>query len=80
MKKYNYKFMNEEMVAEMDELLHSEHGATLVAHSFECANAGIQGYQLRVAKRGLTVVAIGLGVYATTKLVEKFKKKKTNNN
>jgi hypothetical protein len=75
MKNYKYKYMNETMIAEIDELWNNGHKNALYAYGMECANAGITGYKrgyaigsaLVLGAAGVTMAA----VYAVVKIKEK---------
>lgn len=54
---YNYKFMDEAKLKEIEELLAGEKGNALVAWSLECAKAGIDGYRNGLIKGGLIAAA-----------------------
>lgn len=81
MAKYNWKYMSESMLDEMETLLDGEHGPTLRMWSMECSNAGVQGYKRGVAKGRLLGIVVGgvvIGtVYLGKKIVDKIKQKKT---
>ena len=84
MAKYNWKYMSESMLDEMETLLEGEHGSTLRMWSFECANAGVQGYKKGVAKGrllGIVVGGVAIGaVHLGKKIANKIKQNKTEEN
>jgi hypothetical protein len=61
--KYNYTFMDEAKLKEIEEILAGEKGTALVAWSLECAKAGIDGYRNGLIKGGL-IAAAGAGLAA----------------
>ena len=80
MAKYNYKYLSEEMVKEMDVLLAGEHGATLTAWSYECARASklglVEGTLIVAAVGAAAGIAIYVGEKFGKKIVQVFKNKK----
>lgn len=78
MKGYKWKYMSEPMLDEMDELLKSEHGATLAIWSAECANAGAEGLTKGIIKGTLLGVGIGTVVGVGKIIVDKIKKKRVS--
>ena len=79
MKQYKWKFMSEEMLNEMEELLKGEHGRTLTVWSMECGKAGADGYRNSMIKGSLLGMACAGaafgGMYLGKKIVDAFKKK-----
>ena len=78
---YKIKFMDEKMIAEVDEII-GDHKDAMTAFAFECGNAALEGYKQGCVKRGLiaaggTLLIIG-GVKVGKKIVNKRKKKKLN--
>lgn len=71
MKDYQYKYINQEIKDEIDELLSGVHGKALKAWSMECGNAAIEGCKDALLKA--SVLAIG-GVAAAYKVVKKIRK------
>lgn len=76
MKPYKWKFMNDEMLDEMDALLKSEHGATLTIWSAECANAGVKGVLNGLAKGALIGFAVGTVVGVGKIIKDKVERKR----
>ena len=77
---YNYKYMTDEWIAEINELANEGHNDALVAYGLECGNAALEGEKAGELKGTLLVVA-GVGiisgiVYFGKKIVNKYKKKK----
>lgn len=77
---YKIKFMDENMITEVDELLDGEHKEALTAFAFECGNAGVEGYKQGCVENGLMLAGgtllIAGAVYVGKKIVDKYKKKK----
>ena len=77
---YKYKFMDEAMKTEMDELLQGDHGSTIAAFGLECANAAVSGYKHGCMERGLIAAGGGLLIFGAVsvgkKIVDKCKEKK----
>lgn len=71
MGKYKWKYMNDEMLDEMDELLKTEHGHTLTIWSHECANAGVKSYKNAVFKQTVGRVVGVCAVIGAVKLGKK---------
>lgn len=75
MKNYKYKYMNEDMIKELNELWDNGHAEALAAYALECAEAGIEGYKKGyVIGSALAVLAAGLGVatgFAVRKIRER---------
>lgn len=69
MKAYKWKYMNDEMLQEMGDLLKSEHGATLLLWSKECADAGVKGFVNSIVKGVLLGVVVG-GVVGVGKAIK----------
>ena len=82
-KDYNYKFMNETHVAEIEELW-KDHGEALAAFSLECCNSWnegwYEGFTRGVIKQTLlTTAGIGViagGIYLGKKVYHKLKEEK----
>jgi hypothetical protein len=77
---YNYEFMDEAKLKEIEELLAGEKGNALVAWSLECAKAGIDGYRHGLMRNGLiaaggAVVAAG-GYWIAKKVAKKHVEKR----
>lgn len=79
---YKFRFMDDNMKTEVDELLQGEHQKTITAFAFECGNAAVEGYKQACAKRGLIAVGCGLLTFGAVKvgkkIVDNCKKKKLN--
>jgi hypothetical protein len=60
MKEYKFRYLDEAMANEVEELLKGEHGSALMTFGFECANAGVEGFKRGCAK-GALLVAVGAG-------------------
>ena len=77
---YNWKYMNEQTLEEMDKLLDGEHADTLTAWSYECGNAAVTGFKRGLVKASLLgagCVALTAGVIQIgVKMHKKYKKKK----
>ena len=79
---YKYKFMDEQTIAEVDELLQGEHGSAIAAFGLECGNAAVDGCKnscvgttlLTAGGTLLIFGAVGVG----KKIINKCKKKKLN--
>ena len=78
---YKLKYMDEKMVAEVDELI-GDHKDAMTAFAFECGNAALEGYKQKCAKRTLLAAGGGLLIFGAIKVGEKIvdvcKKKKLN--
>jgi hypothetical protein len=77
---YNYKFMDEAKLKEIEEILAGEHGEALVAWSLECHKAAIDGYRNGLMKGSLiaaggAVVAAG-GYWIAKKVAKKHVEKR----
>ena len=77
---YTLKYMDENMVTELDELI-GDHKDAMTAFAFECGNAALEGYKQGCVKRTL-IAGGGLLIYGAfkvgEKIVDKCKKKKLN--
>lgn len=69
MSKYKWKYMNDEMLEEMGGLLNSEHGATLLLWSKECADAGVTGFVNSIVKGVVLGVVVG-GVVGVGRVIK----------
>ena len=79
---YKYKFMDEQMITEVDNLLQGEHGSSIAAFGLECGNAAVCGYkqacvQSTLLGAGGTLLIFG-AVKIGKKIIDKSKKKKLN--
>lgn len=77
MSKYKWKYMNDEMLEEMGGLLNSEHGATLILWSKECADAGVKGFVNSIVKGVLLGVVVGGVVGVGRAIKEDIERKKS---
>lgn len=79
---YKCKFMDDAMIAEMDELLQGEHKNTLVAFGLDCGCAALEGYKEGCVSSALLgaggVLLIFGAVGVGKKIVDKCKQKKLN--
>lgn len=67
---YKLKYMDENMVAEVDKLI-GDHKDAMTAFAFECGNAALEGYKQGCIKRALLGAGGGLLVFGAFKLGEK---------
>ena len=73
MKEYKFKYMDEAMINEVQELWDNGHAKALSAYGYECANAGVTGYEKGCAAGSLLIAgAVGLGI-ATVFIIRKIK-------
>ena len=74
---YKPKFMDENMIAEVDELI-GDHQDAMTAFALDCGNAALEGYKRGCVKRGLMVAGGTLLIAGTIKfgkkIVDKLKK------
>ena len=79
---YKLKYMDENMVAEVDKLI-GDHKDVMTAFAFECGNAALEGYKQACVKRGLIAAGGGLLIFGAVKIgkkiVDKCKEKKESN-
>jgi hypothetical protein len=88
MKEWNFKYMNEAQIAEIDKLWNDGHSEALTAYGLECGNAAINGWNagLRegigkaIAKSCLlttvSVVVVGGTIYIGKKVCRELKHRK----
>ena len=76
MSKYKWKYMSDEMLEEMNGLLKSEHGATLLLWSKECADAGVKGFTSSIGKGILLGIGVGTVVGIGKIIKEKIEHKR----
>lgn len=76
MAQYKYKYMSEEMLDKMSELISGEHGALLTAWSYECARVAKLGWVEGSVIITAVVVSVAGGVYLGNKLAKAHKKKR----
>ena len=73
-----YEFMDEKMIAEVDELLQGEHGKAIIAFGLECGWAALEGYKKGCVQSTLlgagSVLLIFGAVQVGKKVIPKFKR------
>ena len=79
---YKCKFMDDNMITEVNELLEGEHGKAITAFGLDCGMAAVEGYkQGRISSTLLGaggVLLIFGAVNVGKKIIDKCKKKKLN--
>ena len=79
---YKCKFMDDDMITEVNELLEGEHGKAITAFGLDCGMAALEGYKKGCVQSTLLgaggVLLLGGAVYVGKKVVNKCKEKKLN--
>lgn len=79
---YKCKFMDDNMITEVNELLEGEHGKAITAFGLDCGMAAVEGYKQGCGNAfllgaGGTLLIFG-AVNVGKKIIDKCKKKKLN--
>ena len=77
---YEYRFMDDAMKTEIDELLASGHEKAITAFAFECGNAAVCAYKQACVKHGLIAAGGGLLIFGAVKVGKKIINKCKNHN